>query len=796
MAYSPKRCRVHIRPRLAAALTIVSLLCAARAGADDERQQAAKARVRECGVEEIVFAVRQAGHDGHWYANFSYWSSSPEHAMYGAGGPLCVLNVAAGKVRTLVDDPKGGVRDPQVHYDGRRIVFSYRKGGQPYYHLYEIQADGSGLRQITDGPYDDIEPAWLPDGGIVFCSSRCNRMVNCWFTRVATIHRCEADGSRLHALSANLEQDNTPWVLPDGRLLYQRWEYIDRSQVQFHHLWTMNPDGTGQMVYFGNMRAGTVMIDAKPIPGTRTVLASFSPGHGRMEHAGIVTIVDPSKGPDDPARARALNNSPAFRDPYPLSTDCFLVTGEKTELLVMDAQGNCLPLFDLPAEDKAGNLWVHEPRPLVSRPREAVLADASRPDQATGRVFVQNAYRGRNMQGVQPGEIKKLLVLEALPKPVNFSGGQEPLTLGGSFTLERILGTVPVEADGSAYFEMPAMRAVFFVALDENDLSVKRMQSFMTVRPGETTGCVGCHEPRVEAPATPQPTLAMRRQPSRIEPIADVPDVFDFPRDIQPILDRHCVACHDYDKTARGGPRAGGIILAGDHGPAYSHSYVTLTVKGLYSDGRNGAGNRAPRTIGSSASKLLRMIDGSHYDARLSDHEAKLLRLWIETGATYPGTYAALGSGMVAPPVHRASWAARCGECHSIKNIPPDHWFNLSRPEKSLALLAPLAPEAGGYGLCRRLKSEKPTTDPVAVFTNTADPDYQAMTAAIVAAKTQLEQIKRFDMPGFRPNEHYVRELRVYGILPQNHDIPEPLDSYSLDRDYWRSLWHEPREGP
>ena len=189
------------------------------------------------------------------------------------------------------------MRDPQVHYDGQKILFSYRKGGTEHYHLYEINADGTGLRQLTDGPYDDIEPTYLPDGDIVFVSTRCKRWVNCWLTQVAVLYRCDADGRNIRPISSNNEHDNTPWPLPDGRILYTRWEYVDRSQVHYHHLWAANPDGTGQMICYGNLHPGIVMIDAKPIPGTDKVVAIFSPGHGQREHAGEVTIVDPKRRP-------------------------------------------------------------------------------------------------------------------------------------------------------------------------------------------------------------------------------------------------------------------------------------------------------------------------------------------------------------------------------------------------------------------------------------------------------------------------------------------------------------------
>jgi hypothetical protein len=227
---------------------------------------------RAPGLREIVFAVRKPGHDPHWYANFGYYGPDENRAAYLPGGRLCMLDLATGEVRTLIDEPQGGVRDPVLNHDATRILFSWRKGADPYHHLHECHLDGSNIRQLTDGPWDDIEPCILPDGDIVFVSNRCKRWVNCWLTQVATLHRCKADGTGIHPISANIEHDNTPWPLPDGRILYQRWEYIDRSQVHYHHLWSANPDGTNPMPYFGNQNPNTLMTDAKPIPGTDEIV--------------------------------------------------------------------------------------------------------------------------------------------------------------------------------------------------------------------------------------------------------------------------------------------------------------------------------------------------------------------------------------------------------------------------------------------------------------------------------------------------------------------------------------------
>ena len=753
-------------------------------------------------VEEIVFAVRAVGGDGHWYANFGHHSNNEKQMNYGPdGGKLCRLNLRTGKLRVLLDDPGGGVRDPHVHYDARKILFSYRTAGSIHYHLYEMGADGGDLKQLTDGPFDDLEPIYLPDGDVLFCSSRCNRFVQCWFTPVAVRYRCDKDGQNVRLISANVEHDNTPWLLPDGRVLYMRWEYVDRSRVRYHHLWTSNPDGTAETVFYGNQQEGTVMLDAKPIPGTDKVVSIFSPGHGRKEHAGVLTVVDPSAGPDDLSRARLIGSNSNYRDPYPLAEDCFLVA-EGAKLLLIDGEGRTEVIYT--NDDRPNTYWVHEPRPLRHRSREPVIPSRLDRSKDTGYLLLANVTHGRNMAGVRRGEIKKLLVMEVLPKPINHSGTMEPISLGGTFTLPRILGTVPVEEDGSAYMEVPALRSLFFVALDENDLSVKRMQSFVNVMPGETTACAGCHERRTDTvrPISRTTLTAAKRRPSRISPIAGVPEVLDFPRDVQPVLDKHCLRCHGYDK-----PPDGGFPLAGARGPRYSHSYYSLMSRGQVSHGRDSHGNYPPRGIGSSASRLMTLIDGSHYDAKLSELERTFVRLWIESGAQYAGTYAALGTGMAGVRLPAETLQSRCGRCHgrdkgstlSSRQYPMELQCNLSDPARSPVLLAPLSRRAGGWGVCKNEKYDgksKPPgakgASPAEVFTTTEDPDYRKLLAGVEAAQAALDKIKRFDMPDFRPNRHYIREMQRFGILPADFGPADPIDAYATDQAYWKSLWYRP----
>jgi hypothetical protein len=309
-----------------------------------------------------------------------------------------------------------------------------------------------------------------------------------------------------------------------------------------------------------------------------------------------------------------------------------------------------------------------------------------------------------------------------------------------------------------------------------------------------------------------------------------VPEVIDFPRDIQPILDRHCLACHDYDATDQGGPRAGGVILSGDHGPTFSHSFAALHMRDLVVCDRRGNGNMPPRSLGSGASPLMDYLDGNHHGVTLTDHERLLLRLWIDVSAPYAGTYAASGTGDLKhgqfgprnspdnpmnprwPPrlAAKAVIERRCAGCHSgERRLPSDPLdvvgqkgytivketfprrvshhvvFNLTRPEKSLFLLAPLAKAQGGYEICRSADTEEP------IFGCNTDSDYLALLDMIRTSKALLDANPRFDRPDFQPSPHYVREMQRMGVLPRGRPR-SPIDVYAADEAYWRSFWWHP----
>ncbi len=798
-------------------------------------------------VEEVVFAVRANGRDWHWYANFGYNSRNANSYYYGGhGGKLCSLNLRSGQVRTIFEDLEGDVRDPAVHYDGKTILFAYRPGGTHQFHLYTIQADGTGLTQITDGAYDDFEPCWLPDGGIMFVSSRCMRWVPCWYSQVAIMYRCQADGSDLKPVSFGVENENTPWVMPDGRVLYTRWEYVDRGQSQYHGLWTIDPDGTGTMLFFDNSGRGmTLYIDAKPVPGTDKVVSIISPKHGRNEHRGRIGLISTSHGPDDEdaigfldrgypdatadekirkKKAHLPENS--WRDPYAVSDNCFLAATQRS-IAVLDGQGDYELAYTLPESDNKD--WrIHEPRPLRPRPREPVIPHVADPGDGMATMTLMDVTEGRGMEGVEKGTVTSLLVMEELPRPMSVCAYADVLSSGPNYVLHRVLGSVPVEPDGSAHFRVPAGRPLFFFAQDANGQTVKVMHSYVSAMPGEVIGCVGCHEPRTQSPRTfygASAVAALRRPASEIAPERGMPQILDYVRDIQPIWDKHCISCHNDEQYA------GQLNLKSDLGPCYSTSYTELKRVRRSEERRRyrlvdlkGGEDNAPYSSGSGGSLLMDvLLKGDHHGVTLEKNTIRRIQVWIDSGTFFAGSYGDIGSASrdlrmkIEDEKVAEALTRRCASCHGSRTrrgkttfwiegeMRKSSWyFNVPRPERSMLLLAPLARKAGGLEICK----EKRNVDVhPPIFTTTDDPDYKVLLGLCERVSEEFGQ-PRWYQQNFQPKDYLVREMKRFGALDESYspgsDVyrpwltdlryfqriyehgPGPNDAHDINPDVWR----------
>lgn len=536
------------------------------------------------------------------------------------GGRLLVVDGLEpdAPVRTLApqDGTPAAFWRPDLSFDASTVLYCMKLTNSPAYHLYETDI-GGGTRQLTRSDYNDLDPIYTPDGTIIFATSRCNQFLRCGDSkfRMFTLARCDADGKNIYFISANNEADFTPALLPDGRILYTRWEYVDREVNRIQSLWTVNPDGTAASAYWGNQsRWPDMQLNARLIPGSSRVLL-HAPGHHAI-YDGPLTVIDASEGMNYPDGVYNLTphipwaevgegpkDQPynpdfvapicyqAFQTPYPVSKDLFLVsarTGQSRvlandpapglfKLFLMDYDGNMELLY-------AGTHNILHAQPLRPRPRPPAIQQTSKwpgkmthPDQTPEDALLYSAdiYEGTS---IPRGMAKALRVIEISPvtysdcagwrssmresEPyrklgaVPMSASQLPGSPAISFVydegVKRILGTVSVEADGSVYFKIPAMRSIFFQVLDVQGRCLQTMRSFTHSMPGEYRGCVGCHETRASVSPPSAAGLALRRNPSVIAPPPWGDETIGFTRFAQPVLDKHCIRCHGDDKHKSG----------------------------------------------------------------------------------------------------------------------------------------------------------------------------------------------------------------------------------------------------
>lgn len=631
---------------------------------------AASAATQPACLEDtpILFVVRAQYLRDHHNTATLFQAGEINASKFRGGSALKVLDPGAGEVRTLLDCPEGVIRDPEVHFEGRRIVFSMRSNPADNYHLYEIRADGTGLRQLTiTRAVSDIDPLYLPDDRIVFSSTREPKFCHCNRHIMANLFRMNPDGSAVQQIGRSTLFEGHATLLSDGRLLYDRWEYVDRNFGDAQGLWTAFPDGTGHAVYWGNnLRSPGGVIDARPVPGTDRVVCILGSCHDRPW--GALALLDRQRGMD--RREAILRTWPAdavdrfgqgnwdsfmpvrprYEDPYPLDERhvlCARSVGDTDamELVLVDADGAETVLH----REAPG---CFDPMPLASRPRPPVVPDRLRPRSPTGTFYLADVYDGTHMEGVPRGSIKYLRVIESPPKdtwthPAWVGQGQAaPAMNWHDFLNKRILGTVPVEADGSAYFSVPADTFVYFQVLDENKMMVHSMRSGTIVRPGEQVGCAGCHEHRyatVPSRARGMP-LAVQRAPSTLEGWLGGTQAFDYRRDVQPVFDRACVECHDYHL-----PAGEALKLSGDTDLVFNTSYNELWRKGLVSAiGAGPAEIQAAYGWGSHQSRLVRTLREGHEDVQLPPEDMERIITWIDVNAPYYATYASAYPGNLA----------------------------------------------------------------------------------------------------------------------------------------------------
>jgi hypothetical protein len=702
--------------------------------------------------QSLLFVVRRQYRNDHHNTATMFQTGEINTGSFEGGGALKTIDLATGQVKTLLEVPDGVARDPDVSFDGTKILFSMRRNREDDYHIYEMNADGSELRQITVGSaLSDIDPIYLPDGRILFTSTREPKYCMCNRHIMGNLFTMEADGSNIQQIGHSTLHEGHASLLPDGRIIYDRWEYIDRNFGDAQGVWSCNPDGTNHAVYWGNnTNSPGAVLDNRAIPGTDLLLANFSSCHDRPW--GALAIVDRRLGLDGrtpvlrtwPADAIELVGkgnydtfvrvNPKYEDPYPLSDKVFLCSrmtgrGEEMGIYLLDTFGNEVLLH----VEEPG---CFDPMPLGPRPRPPVIPPRIDLTKNEGYYYVENVYVGTGMETVEPGSVKYLRVVESPEKRFwtgpawdGGTGQQAPGMAWNDFNNKRIVGTAPVESDGSAYIAVPADTFVYFQLLDERGMMVQSMRSGTIVRPGETSGCVGCHDQRRSSAQLQYSGAAWQHGPRKLEPWYGPPRLFSYTAEVQPVLDRHCTSCHDYGQEA-----GQGLNLAGDLGVVFNTSYVELRNKGYVNV--VGAGPfqvQMPKSWGSHASRLTKVLRDGHGKPEI-DEKVHLdaegfdrLVTWIDINAPYYPDYA--GGAYRDNPFGRAPVTGpeltRLSELTGVNLNDRGQFAQLSftRPESS-----PCLATLGGPG----------------------DARYQEALAIVRAGQARLSATPRPDMPGFR----------------------------------------------
>ena len=825
----------------------------------------------------ILFA-KQFNYQGiHIYDTFYQWRP---------GGGIYVLENPAEepekhRVRAVIDPTtpetlgEGIYFDPSLSWDATKILFCFKgsQGGNST--IYEIGVDGKGLRQVTDldnngnpykgsgGGHHDVKPSYLSDERIVFCSTRYSGLVPCANNGVTILHVVNADGSDVHTISVNNVTEFDPNQLSDGRILFGRWEYIDKNALTIQSLWSVMPDGTNETaVYANNMVFPEAVLQAKPVPGApHLIVATYAPHNAPPR--GTIAMIDTRLGKNDPHATFNFEHpdKPTYDrgdscNPWALSENVVLYSGIPDEAdapelpadITKAQQRNTPKLNALMMIDRTGKKVVvhsdptidlHNPIPLLPREKPRIPSDTTDRSKITGNFFVYDVYEG--MPHVPRGALKWLRIVEETSR-VSESPGGNPLNQ--VFSISAALawspkiyhGIIPIEEDGSVYFEAPAGRSLNFQLLDEDYRLVRSMRTFIQAAPGTTRSCTGCHEYKYGT----SPTVAQMRRLAE-EPTKPVDESWgsgylDYPSMVQPILDKKCVSCHGGEKGF-----AKGLDLSGGWTELFNISYENLTarrekqyiadlISGICC--MNGTAYWSckifePYEHGSGNAPLADILLSEPHktDAGLTQAERELIFTWIDSNGLYFGTWDYTQTGAYAREYVPAKNSlivemkqSRCAECHlndkgEVKRF--DDWINLQNPAWSRILRAPLAKAAGGESLCRDRKFNQvfsrrglmfqygyahgvldldkfPTQqwepwekslegEPVDSFMSTDDPTYRKMLEIIEDARSRQLLNPRVDMPYANEIGKGVTAGRYRQIIPQ--PLPDPLPNIEATVD-------------
>ncbi len=629
------------------------------------------------------------------------WESNSSLAKTGYDDQIAVLSAVSpdGKITTLFR-PTGGqfVGDVDLHCDADRMLFSMpgaskspesriqnREGKRsdnvselstldsrpsPRWQVFEIRADGSGLRQLTgeQPDVDSYDACYLPSGKIVFTSTACFIGVPCvtGASHVATLYVMDADGRNIRKLCFDQEHNWCPTLLNNGRVLYSRWEYTDTPHSNTRLLFHMNPDGTEQRAYYGsNSYWPNSIFYARPIPGHPTQVVGIVGGHHDNPRMGELIIFDPARGrfeadgvvqripgygqKVEPIIADGLtrNSWPKFLHPYPLSEKYFLVSSKPTPqslwgIYLVDVFDNMVLIKELPS------YALLEPLPFRKTLTPPTISEKVDLDRRDAEVYIADIYAGDGLKGIPRGTVKSLRLFTYHFAYHNLSGSMGVVGMDGPWDIKRVIGTVPVCEDGSARFSIPANTPISVQPLDNQGKALQLMRSWMTAMPGETVTCTGCHDNQNTAPPAKR-TLALAGPATKIKPWHGPMRGFSYAREVQPVIDRHCVGCHNGRPQPDGSEIAdlrgtekisdyrihGAAAMGGRFSVGYAELHRFVRRPGLESDYHL----LEPMEFHADTTQLVQMLTKGHHGVKLDTEAWDRLITWIDLNCPYHGTW-------------------------------------------------------------------------------------------------------------------------------------------------------------
>lgn len=559
------------------------------------------------------------------------------------------------QIRTIYKpDNTSSIADLKLHWDGDRAMFTQTMSDNRW-NVFEVKLNNGDCKKLIDNPEPDLEfydGTYLPDGRIIANSNIGYQGVPCvnGSDPVGNMVLYTPQSKNLRRLTFDQDANWNPVIMNNGRVMYTRWEYTDLTHYYTRIVMNMNPDGTEQKALYGSgAMFPNSTFDVQPLPGYASAFVGIISGHHGVARSGRLILFDPAKArkgaagmlQEIPHRNRPIVEEvkdrlvdgvwPQFIKPSPLNDTYFLVAAklDKNDLwgiYLVDKFDNVTCLHKMEGEGYISPIAV---RKTVTPP---AIPDRVKLDDKQATVFIQDIYEGEGLKGIPRGTVKSLRLHAYEYAYVQTQSDHNWHGIQSGWDIKRMLGTVPVEEDGSVIFKIPANTPVSIQPLDKDGVAVQWMRSWLTGQPGEIVSCVGCHEDQNQI-VIPKRVIASQKAPHALTPPEGGTRSFTFDLEVQPILDRACIACHNGEgKTfdLRGGKK---------DGKGYGTSYLNLHP---YVHRQGGEGDMVvlyPYEYHPNTSELVRLLKKGHYNVQLTDAEWRKIYNWIDYNAPDKGYF-------------------------------------------------------------------------------------------------------------------------------------------------------------